>query len=337
MKLLVTGGAGFIGSNFIRYYLSAHPEDSIINFDALTYAGNLDNVADVATNPRYTFIKGDIRRPDQVRAAIKDVDVVVHFAAESHVDRSITGPGEFVLTNVVGTQVMLDAVRELKISRFHHISTDEVFGALPLDSEARFDESTPYDPHSPYSAAKAGADHLVRAYFDTYQLPATITNCSNNYGPYHFPEKLIPLAITNLIDGKKVPLYGDGLNVRDWLHVEDHARAIDLVLHHGKIGTTYLVGGHGEKPNREVIETILQLMGKDASMIEAVADRPGHDRRYAIDPSKIESELGWKPTLSFEDGLEQTIQWYQEHQEWWRKVKSGAYLDYYQQQYGGRV
>lgn len=322
MKLFVTGGAGFIGSNFVRYYLQEHPEDQIINFDLLTYAGNLANIEDTLDAERHVFVKGDIRRPDQVRTAMAGCDVVVHFAAESHVDRSITGPGEFVTTNVVGTQVLLDAARELKVQRFHHISTDEVFGALPLDSQKRFDERTPYNPHSPYSASKAATDHLVRAYHDTYDLPVTISNCSNNYGPYHYPEKLIPLFITNLIEGKKVPVYGDGLYVRDWLHVIDHARAIDLILQKGRVGETYLIGGYGERSNKQVVELLLKYLDVDESVVERVADRPGHDRRYAIDPHKIESELGWAPTINFEDGLLQTVEWYKQHEDWWKPLKN---------------
>jgi dTDP-glucose 4,6-dehydratase len=324
MRIFVSGGAGFIGSNFIRYYLAAHPDGTIINFDALTYAGNLTNLMELEGNTRHIFIKGDIRRPDQVMAAMNDCQMVVHFAAESHVDRSISGPGEFVLTNVVGTQVLLDAANDLGVERFHHISTDEVFGALPLESAMRFNESTPYNPHSPYSASKAASDHLVRAYFDTYGLPITISNCSNNYGPYHYPEKLIPLAITNLLQGKKVPVYGDGKYVRDWLHVQDHARAIDLILHQGKVGETYLVGGYGERSNIKIIHQLLALLNQDQSMIEWVTDRPGHDRRYAIDPAKIEREIGWKPAISLDDGLAQTVQWYKEHQDWWQPLKTGV-------------
>lgn len=322
MKLFVTGGAGFIGSNFIRYYLAEHPQDTIVCFDALTYAGNMANIEDLLNPERLVFVKGDIRRMDQVMAAMDGCDVVVHFAAESHVDRSITGPGEFVTTNVVGTQVLLEAAKQLKLQRFHHISTDEVFGALPLDSKVRFDEHTPYNPHSPYSASKAASDHLVRAYGDTYGLPITISNCSNNYGPYHYPEKFIPLAITNLLQERKIPVYGDGLYVRDWLHVTDHARAIDLILHKGRDGQTYLVGGYGERSNKQVVELLLNYMDKDESMVEQVQDRPGHDRRYAIDPAKIEKELGWKPMVEFEDGLKETVEWYREHADWWKPLKA---------------
>ena len=294
MKLLVTGGAGFIGSNFILYWLKNHPEDEIINFDKLTYAGNLENLKSVEGNPNYKFIKGDICNIENVREALQGIDTVVHFAAESHVDRSIMDPEQFVLTNVLGTQILLEESMQAKIKRFHHISTDEVFGALDLDSKDKFNENTKYDPHSPYSASKAGSDHLVRAYHDTYEFPITITNCSNNFGPYHFPEKMIPLAITNLIEDKKVPVYGDGLYVRDWLYVEDHVRAIELVLEKGKVGETYLVGGTSDDiSNLDVVKKIIKILGKSDAMIEFVKDRPGHDRRYAVDFSKIKNELGW--------------------------------------------
>lgn len=336
MKLLVTGGAGFIGSNFIQYYLREHPEDQITNLDALTYAGNLENLKDIEHNPQYVFIHGDICDPETVTRAMAGVDIVVHFAAESHVDRSITDPSAFVKTNVLGTQVLLDAAKKEGVKRFHHVSTDEVFGSLELNSKEKFNENTPYDPHSPYAASKAGSDHLVRAYYDTYGLPITISNCANNFGPYHFPEKLFPLAITNLIEGKKVPVYGDGLNVRDWLQVEDHARAIDLILQKGRVGETYCIGSQleHEYSNIEVVRLILQIMGKGEDMIEYVKDRPGHDRRYAIDWSKIRTELGWEPKYSFEEWLEKTVRWYEENQEWWKKIKSGEYQEYYKTQYG---
>ncbi|NTU47196.1 dTDP-glucose 4,6-dehydratase [Candidatus Roizmanbacteria bacterium] len=334
MKLFVTGGAGFIGSNFVHYWLKKHPEDSILNFDKLTYAGNLENLKDVETNPHYTFIQGDICDPEAVHRAMQGSDVVVHFAAESHVDRSILDPSLFVKTNVEGTAVLLNSALEHKVQRFHHISTDEVFGALPLNSELMFTEHTAYHPHSPYSASKAGSDHLVRAYFDTYGLPITISNCSNNYGPFHFPEKLFPLAITNLLEGKKVPVYGDGLYVRDWLYVEDHCRAIDCILSKGEIGKTYLIGGMSQDiPNVEIVKKILTLMGKDESSIEYVKDRPGHDRRYAVDWSMIHRELGWEPTESIDSGLAKTIEWFQTNESWWKRVKSGAYQEYYKKQY----
>ncbi len=335
MKLFVTGGAGFIGGNFVRYWLREHPEDTVVNFDALTYSGNLESLKDVAENPNYTFVKGDILNYDEVAQAMQGADIVVHFAAESHVDRSITNPMEFVKTNVEGTAVLLNAAIALKIQRFHHISTDEVFGALPLEGGEKFSETTPYDPHSPYSASKAASDHLVRAYYDTYGLPITITNCSNNYGPYHFPEKLFPLAITNLIEGKKVPVYGDGLYVRDWLHVEDHCSAIEAVLLKGKIGETYCVGGMTDEiSNLDVVKLMLTLMGKGEDMIEFVKDRPGHDRRYTVDWTKIQKELGWEPKFTFEEGLKNTIEWFQENEWWWKPIKSGEYADYYKNQYG---
>ena len=338
MRILVTGGAGFIGSNFIHYWLKNHLRDDVISFDKLTYAGNLENLRDVENNPHYTFIKGDICDPKKVRKVMKGINVVVHFAAESHVDRSILGPAVFVKTNVVGTQVLLDAALEQKIKRFHHVSTDEVFGALSLNSRKKFNEKTPFAPNSPYAASKAASDYLVRAYLKTYGLPITITNTSNNYGPYQFPEKLLPLAITNLLEGKKVPIYGDGLYVRDWLYVEDHCRAIDLVLKKGKIGETYCVGGLTKDiSNLEIIRKICQFMGKNPDeWIEFVKDRPGHDRRYAVDWRKIKRQLGWKPKYDFEIYLETTIDWYINNQSWWKRIKSGEYQKYYQRQYGKR-
>ena len=338
MKLLVTGGAGFIGSNFILYWMRTHEGDQVVNLDALTYAGNLENLVDVEKNPRYTFIHGDICDADVVNRAMNGVDVVVHFAAESHVDRSIHDPTPFVRTNVLGTQILLDAALTHKVPRFHHVSTDEVFGSLKLDNSSKFSERTNYDPRSPYSASKAGSDHLVRAYYHTYGLPISITNCSNNFGPYHFPEKFIPLAITNIIEGKKVPVYGDGKNVRDWLYVEDHCRAIDAVITRGRIGETYCVGGVTRDINNlEVIKQILAKMGKDESCIEFVKDRPGHDRRYAMDWTKIHDELAWAPLHDFDEWLLKTIDWYKEHESWWRRVKTGAYQQYYKKQYGGGV
>jgi len=336
MNLLVTGGAGFIGSNFIIYWLKKYPQDKILNLDKLTYAGNLENLKTVENNQNYNFVKGDICDLSLVDSLIKkyNIDTIVHFAAESHVDRSIMDPAPFIKTNVEGTYVLLEAALKNKIKRFHHISTDEVFGALPLNSKEKFNEKTPYNPRSPYSASKASSDHLVRAYHITYGLPVTLSNCSNNYGPYHFPEKLIPLAITNIIEGKKVPVYGDGLYVRDWLYVEDHCKALDLILHKGKIGETYFIGGLTEDiANIEVIRKILKIMGKDESYIEYVKDRPGHDRRYAIDWSKINRELGWKPEVDFDTGLKLTIDWYLKNQDWWKKIKSGEYQKYYKKQY----
>ncbi len=325
MKLLVTGGAGFIGSNFVRYWLTHHAEDQVINFDKLTYAGRRENLAEFEGKPNYQFMQGDITNGEQVAAAMNKVDIVVHFAAETHVDRSILGPAEFVRTNVVGTQVLLDNAVKIGVKRFHHISTDEVFGSLELNTAEKFSEKTPYNPHSPYSASKAGSDHLVRAYGDTYGLPFTITNCSNNYGEYMFPEKLFPLAITNILEDKKVPVYGDGLNVRDWLYVQDHCSAIEAVLLKGKTGETYTVGGLKDDVNNlTVIKMILRLMGKDESMIEFVKDRLGHDRRYAVDWTKIHDQLGWSPSVTLEEGLERTISWYRENEQFWQPLKAKA-------------
>lgn len=324
MKLLVTGGAGFIGSNFILYWLKKYPGDQIVNFDKLTYAGNLANLESVKDNQNYSFIKGDIVDTGAVNQAMAGVDTVVHFAAESHVDRSITGPAIFVTTNVVGTQVLLDAAVKHKVKHFHHISTDEVYGSLALGTKEKFSESSKYHPNSPYSASKAGSDHLVQAYHETYGLKTTISNTSNNYGPYQYPEKLIPLCITNLIEGKKAPVYGDGLYVRDWLYVEDHCWGIDLVLQKGKNGETYCLGGLTEDfSNFEVVKKILKIMGKGENMIEMVADRPGHDRRYALDWSKAKSELGYQPVHDFDTYLEQTVKWYTDNQDWWQKIKHG--------------
>ena len=334
MKLLVTSGAGFIGSNFILYWLKNHPEDKIVNFDGLTYAGNLENLTSVENNPNYKFVKGNIIQSNEVDAVMAGVDTVVHFAAESHVDRSILGPQPFVLSNVLGTQVLLDVARRHSVKRFHHISTDEVFGELELGDPNKFNERTNYNPRSPYAASKAGSDHLVRSCFYTYNLPISITNCSNNFGPYQFPEKIIPLAITNLLEGKKIPIYGDGLYVRDWLYVEDHIRAIEAVLERGKVGETYLVGGLTEDiPNIEVARKIIRLLGKSEGDIEFVKDRPGHDRRYAVDWSKIKNELGWEPQYDFDTWLEKTVEWYKENQSWWRHVKGGEYQKYYEKQY----
>ncbi len=322
MKLLVTGGAGFIGSNFILYWLKKYPQDKIVNLDKLTYAGNLENLKSVENNPNYEFVQGDICNPQLVNQLTEKTDVIVHFAAESHVDRSITDPAPFIKTNIEGTYVLLEAALKNKIKKFHHVSTDEVFGALELGTKEKFNDNTPYNPHSPYSASKASSDHLVRAYFDTYNLPITISNCSNNFGPYQFPEKLIPLAVTNIIEGKKVPVYGDGLYVRDWLYVEDHVKAIDLILQKGKVGETYLVGGLTEDiANIDIVKKILKIMGKDETEIEFVKDRPGHDRRYAINWSRINRELGWKPEHNFEEYLKTTVDWYVNNRKWWEKLK----------------
>ncbi len=322
MKLLVTGGAGFIGSNFILYWLKKYPQDKIVNLDKLTYAGNLENLRTIEKNPNYEFVQGDICNYELTNQLTMNVDVIVHFAAESHVDRSIIDPAPFIKTNIEGTYVLLEAALRNKVKKFHHVSTDEVFGALELNSKEKFNDNTPYNPHSPYSASKASSDHLVRAYYDTYELPITISNCSNNFGPLQFPEKLIPLAITNLMEGKKVPVYGDGLYVRDWLYIEDHCKAIDLILQKGKVGETYLVGGLTEDiSNIEIIKRILKIMGKDESQIEYVKDRPGHDRRYAVDWSRINKELGWKPEHNFNEYLRITVDWYKNNQEWWKRIK----------------
>lgn len=318
MKLLITGGAGFIGSNFVHFVLNTHPDDEVVVLDVLTYAGNLENIKALENNPHFRFVKGDITDAVAVDMLVAECDAVVHLAAESHVDRSIQGPEAFVRTNVLGTFTLLEAARKYS-KRFHHVSTDEVFGALTPDAEP-FAESTPYDPRSPYSASKAASDHLVRAYYHTYGLPVTISNCSNNYGPYHFPEKLIPLAITNLLEGKSVPVYGDGLQVRDWLYVEDHCRAIDLILRQGKIGETYCVGGNGEKENIWIVKKLLELLDLNEERIEYVKDRPGHDRRYAINFTKIKTELGWEPTVTLEDGLQKTVEWFEQNEAWWKNA-----------------
>jgi len=319
MKILVTGGAGFIGSNFIRYWLRNNPGDEIVNFDLLTYAGNLDNLRDLAGDPRYRFIQGDIVDAASVEAALAGVELIVHFAAESHVDRSIKDSGAFIRTNVEGTRVLLEAARKRMI-RFHHVSTDEVFGSLGAD-DPRFNEKTPYDPRSPYSASKAASDHLVRAYYHTYGLPVTISNCSNNYGPYQYPEKLIPLFVTNLLEGRKLPIYGEGNNIRDWIHVDDHNRGVEAIIKRGRLGETYCLGGDGEKTNLEITKLILGIMGAGEEMIEHIADRPGHDRRYAIDHSKASAELDWRPLIPFADGLRATIDWYRDNPGWWQKLK----------------
>jgi len=333
MKLLVTGGCGFIGSNFISYVLEKYPSDSVVNLDLLTYAGNLENLRNLENDARYKFVKGDIKDKDLVNDLVKDVDVIINFAAETHVDRSIMDSAAFLHTNVLGTQNLLEAARNNGLKRFHHVSTDEVFGALG-ENDPAFNETTVYAPRSPYATSKAASDHLVRAYYYTYGLPITISNCSNNYGPYQFPEKLHGLFITNLLEGKKVPVYGDGLQIRDWLFVEDHCRALDLILHKGKIGETYCVGGDCEKTNLEITKKVLSLLDLDEEMIEHVKDRLGHDRRYAINYSKIKNELGWEPEINFEDGMKKTVEWYKNNLDWWKKIKSGEYLKYYEKQYG---
>jgi dTDP-glucose 4,6-dehydratase len=340
MKLLVTGGAGFIGANFIRYWLSNYPEDVVFNLDKLTYAGNLESLKGLEGNENYRFVKGDIVDSALVNDLFQKekFEVVVHFAAESHVDRSILESSVFVKTNVLGTQILLDAALKNQVRRFHHISTDEVFGAIEEGENRKFKEDSPYAPRSPYSASKAASDHLVRAYHISLGLPVTITNCSNNYGPYHFPEKLIPLAITNLLEGKKVPIYGSGRQSRDWLYVEDHVKAVDLVLRKGKVGESYCVGGMSTQvTNLEVVKMICQILGKDFEpSVEFVKDRPGHDFKYVIDWGKINQELGWKPLYDFQTYLQKTVSWYRENQDWWKRVKSGQYQDYYLKQYGER-
>ena len=334
MKLLITGGAGFIGSNFIHYWLTNHPEDFIVNLDKLTYAGNLENLSDIEKNPNYKFIKGDICDYETVNDIVSNsIDLIVHFAAESHVDRSVMSSKDFIRTNVEGTMTLLDAAKNNGGVRFHHVSTDEVFGDLNFEGKP-FTEKSPYNPRNPYSASKAAADHLVRAYYHTHGLPVTISNCSNNYGFYHFPEKVIPLFITNLMANKKVPVYGDGKNVRDWIFVTDHCRGIDFIIQKGKIGQTYCLGGNSEITNIDLTKEILGLMGKSENMIEFVKDRPGHDLRYAMDYTKAKNELGWEPLVTLEDGLKQTIEWYKNNQAWWQRVKSGEYQEYYKKQYG---
>lgn len=325
MKLLVTGGAGFIGSNFIRYWLNEYPKDKVINLDKLTYAGHLSSIKDISSNKNYKFIKGDICDQKVVKKAMVGVDMVIHFAAETHVDRSITGPKAFITTNVLGTHVLLEEALKAKVKRFHHISTDEVFGSLSLTGKEKFTINTNYDPRSPYSASKAASDHLVRAYHHTFGLPITITNCANNYGPFQDPEKFIPRMITNVIDNKEIPIYGDGKYVRDWLYVEDHCRAIDLAVNKGTPGETYLVGGLIKDVNNlEIAKSILILMGKDSSSLKFVKDRPGHDRRYAVDWSQTKKQLGWSPRSQLEDYLAITIKWYQDNQWWWRPLKAEA-------------
>ena len=338
MRILVTGGCGFIGSNFVRYLLKTYPDYSVINVDKLTYAGNLENLSDIAEMPRYSFMRGDIADASPMEALIrKGMDAIVNFAAESHVDRSIEDPSTFIKTNVYGTFVLLETVRQAfpkQQIRFIQVSTDEVYGSL--GETGAFTEGTPLAPNSPYAASKTSADLLVRAYHHTYGLPVLITRCSNNYGPYQFPEKLIPLMISNAMEDKRLPIYGDGMNVRDWIYVEDHCRAIDRVLHDGRPGEIYNIGGRSEKPNLSVAKTILDHLGKPHSMIQFVADRLGHDRRYAIDFSKIERELGWTPSVSFEEGIRLTVEWYLAHQEWWSKIRTGEYLDYYRRMYENR-
>ena len=336
---LVTGGAGFIGSNFVNYMLKKYDDVKIVNVDCLTYAGNLENLKDVENNKNYKFVKANICDRAAIRKVFleDDIDYVVNFAAESHVDRSIENPEVFLDTNIKGTAVMMDACRKYGIKRYHQVSTDEVYGDLPLDRpDLFFTEETPIHTSSPYSSSKAAADLLVLAYHRTYGLPVTISRCSNNYGPYHFPEKLIPLMIANALADKPLPVYGEGLNVRDWLYVEDHCKAIDLIIHNGRVGEVYNVGGHNEKQNIEIVKIICKELGKPESLITHVGDRKGHDMRYAIDPTKIHSELGWLPETKFEDGIKKTIKWYLENREWWETIISGEYQNYYEKMYSNR-
>ena len=339
MNIIVTGGAGFIGGNFIHYYLKAHPEDRVICIDKLTYAGNLSTLAPVMDNPNFRFVKLDICDRDGVFALFEEEkpDVVINFAAESHVDRSIDDPGIFLQTNIIGTAMMMDACRAYGNVRYHQVSTDEVYGDLPLDRpDLFFTETTPIHTSSPYSSSKAGADLLVMAYYRTYGLPVTISRCSNNYGPYHFPEKLIPLMIVNCLNNKPLPVYGEGKNVRDWLYVEDHCKAIDLIVRKGRIGEVYNVGGHNEMANIDIVKLIIKELDKDESLITFVEDRKGHDLRYAIDPTKIHNELGWLPETKFADGIKKTIQWYLDNREWWEEIISGEYQNYYEKMYSDR-
>ena len=340
MKIIVTGGAGFIGGNFIHLMLKEHPEDKIVCLDSLTYAGNMETLEPVMKNPCFRFVKADITDRKAVYALFEEEhpDVVINFAAESHVDRSILHPELFLHTNIIGTGVLMDACRKYGIQRYHQVSTDEVYGDLPTDRpDLFFTETTPVHASSPYSASKAGADLLVLAYYRTYDLPVTISRCSNNYGPYQFPEKLIPLMMIQALDDKPLPVYGKGENIRDWLYVEDHCRAIDGIIRKGHVGEIYNIGGHNERTNLYVVKTILKELGKDDKLIQFVKDRPGHDLRYAIDPSKIHEELGWEPETFFETGIHKTIQWYLEHAGWWKHILSGEYQEYYKKMYGGRV
>lgn len=338
-NIFITGGAGFIGSNFVKYVLNKY-DYKIINYDKLTYAGNLENLTDIEKHPNYKFIKGDICDKDFAEKTIKEnkIDTIINFAAESHVDRSILGAKDFIVTNVLGTQTLLDIAKNLGIEKYLQVSTDEVYGSLPEDKkEIKFTEKTPITTNSPYSASKASADLLCNAYYHTHKLPILITRCSNNYGSYQFPEKLIPLMIAKALDGEKLPVYGDGKNVRDWLYVEDHCSAICEVLHKGKIGEVYNIGGNNEWYNIDIVKIILKLLNKSEDQISYVKDRPGHDRRYAIDSTKIQTELGWKPAHNFENGIAETIKWYVKNESWWRKVMSGEYLKYYEKNYSSKM
>ena len=339
MTILVTGGAGFIGGNFVYYQLKNHPEDRVVCLDKLTYAGNLSTLQEAMKCEQFRFVRGDIADREAVYALFEQEkpDVVVNFAAESHVDRSVTNPEIFLTTNILGTSVLMDACRRYGVGRYHQVSTDEVYGDLPLDRpDLFFTEETPIHTSSPYSASKASADLLVMAYHRTYGLPATISRCSNNYGPYHFPEKLIPLMITRALADEPLPVYGEGLNVRDWLYVEDHCSAIDLIIRRWRVGEVYNIGGHNERTNMQVVKTILKALGKPESLIRHVTDRPGHDRRYAIDPSKIHRELGWLPKTTFDEGIQKTVRWYLDNRQWWEEILSGEYQNYFEKMYAGR-
>jgi len=338
-KLLVTGGAGFIGANFVYYILNKYTDRQVVCLDKLTYAGNLETLKGVMDNPNFKFVKADITDRETVFKLFEEekFDAVINFAAESHVDRSIVEPEVFLKTNILGTQVLLDATNKYGVARYHQVSTDEVYGDLPLDRpDLFFTEETPIHTSSPYSASKASADLLVLAYYRTYKTPVTISRCSNNYGPYHFPEKLIPLMIVNALHDKALPVYGEGINVRDWLYVEDHCKAIDMIVNDGTIGEVYNIGGHNERQNIEVVKTIIKALNKDESLIKYVTDRPGHDRRYAIDPTKIKTELGWYPETDFDSGIQKTIDWYLENRDWWQNVMDGSYQEYYEKMYGNK-
>jgi len=334
MKLLVTGGAGFMGSNFIHYILNKYPDYEIINLDKLTYAGNLRNLSDIENNSRYKFVKGDISDPTLVKELISQVDVVVNYAAETHVDRSILAPREFAQTDVIGTLTILNAIRELgNTVKLIQISTDEVFGSI---DEGKFTENSPFEPNSPYAASKAGGDLMCRAFFVTYKTPVVVTHSCNFYGPYHYPEKLVPLAITNLLEGKKVPVYGDGLQVREWIFTEDHCSSVDVIMHKGVVGEIYNIGTEDEWKNIDTIKLIIEKLNLDESYIEYVKDRPGHDRRYSLDTSKLRNELGWEPKVNFRDGISLTVEWFKNNQQWWKDIKSGDYKNYYKEQYGDK-
>ncbi len=339
MNIIVTGGAGFIGGNFVHYMTNKYPDYKIICLDALTYAGNMETLEPVMGRPGFKFVKGDIADRELVYKLFEEEkpDMVVNFAAESHVDRSIENPDIFLKTNIIGTSVLLDACRKYGIKRYHQVSTDEVYGDLPLDRpDLFFTEETPLHTSSPYSASKASADLLVQAYYRTFKVPVTISRCSNNYGPYHFPEKLIPLMIANALNDKELPVYGKGENVRDWLYVEDHCIAIDLIIHKGRVGEVYNIGGHNERTNLQVVKTVLKELGKSEDLIKYVTDRPGHDMRYAIDPTKIHNELGWQPKTLFDEGIKKTVKWYLDNKKWWENIISGEYQNYYEKMYSNR-